>query len=93
MCKEGWCIELGQVGDACGWGTVWNTLKGGATEKRWGETKILKRGGKLGQGVDGLKRVAGTPLGTMVTIKLYNQNGTSMNKCRRRSKFWSFVIT
>ena len=25
-------------------GTVWNTLKGGGTEKRGGETKILKRG-------------------------------------------------
>ena len=25
-------------------GTVWNTLKGGGTEKMGGETKILKRG-------------------------------------------------
>ena len=37
-------------------GTVWNTLKGGRTEKRGGETKILKRGDKLGQGVGALKR-------------------------------------
>ena len=27
-----------------GGGTVWNTLKGGGTEKRGRETKILKRG-------------------------------------------------
>ena len=31
------------------------TLKGDATEKRGGETKILKRGGKLSQGVGALK--------------------------------------
>ena len=32
-------------------GTVQNTLEGGGTEKRGGETKILKRGGgKLSQG-------------------------------------------
>ena len=37
-------------------GTVLNTLKGGATEKRRWETKILKRGGKLGQGVGALKK-------------------------------------
>ena len=33
-------------------GTVENTLKGGGTEKRGGETNILKMGGgKLGQGM------------------------------------------
>ena len=38
-------------------GTVQNTLEGGGTEKRGGETKILKRGGgKLSQGVGALKR-------------------------------------
>ena len=37
-------------------GTVQNTLKGGGTEKRGGDTKILKRMGQAG---------AGTPLGTM----------------------------
>ena len=37
-------------------GTVENTLKEGGTEKRGGETKILKKGGKLGQGVDALKK-------------------------------------
>ena len=46
-------------------GTVKNTLKGGGTEKRQGETKILKMGGgKLFQGVGTLKRRAGTPLRT-----------------------------
>ena len=41
-------------------GTVSNTLKEGGTEKREGETKILKRKGKLGQGVGALKRGWGT---------------------------------
>ena len=31
-------------------------LKSGGTEKRGGETKIFKKGGKLGQGVGPLKR-------------------------------------
>ena len=43
-------------------GTVSNTLKGGGTGKRGGETKILRRGSKLGQGVGALKRGARTPL-------------------------------
>ena len=48
-------------------GTVLNTLKGGGAEKRGGEIKILKSGGrgKVGQGVGALKRGAGTPLQTM----------------------------
>ena len=50
------------------------TLKGDATEKTRGETKILKRESKLGQRVGALKWGAGTPLRTMVTIKLYNRN-------------------
>ena len=43
-------------------------LKGRWAEKSGGETKTLKRGGgKLGQGVDALKRkAAGTPLPTML---------------------------
>ena len=48
MCKEGWLVLLGQEGCVRVWGTVWNTWEGGGTEKRGGETKILKRGGKLG---------------------------------------------
>ena len=42
--------------------TVQNTLKGGGTEKRRGETKIIKSG-KLSQRVGALKRGggAGTP--------------------------------
>ena len=57
ICKEGWCVGLGQKGVA--WvGTVWNTLKGGETDKRGGETKILKRG--QGESWGGcLKRDAG----------------------------------
>ena len=42
------------------------TLKGGATEKRGGDTKILKIGGQAGSGMDALKREgAGTTLQTM----------------------------
>ena len=44
----GGCVRVG--------GTVWNTLKGDGTEKRGGETTILKRAGKLGQGVGALKQ-------------------------------------
>ena len=47
-------------------GTVGNTLKGGEMEKRAMETKILKRGSKLGKGVGALKRGAGTPLQTIM---------------------------
>ena len=43
-----------------GGGSVQNTLKGGGTEKRRGEAKILKKG-ELGQGVGAL-RGAGTPV-------------------------------
>ena len=43
-------------------GTVYNTLKGGETKKRGAETKILKRWGKLGQGVGPLKRGDSNPL-------------------------------
>ena len=37
-------------------------LKVGGTEKRGGETKILKRGGKLGQRVGPLKKEGWNPL-------------------------------
>ena len=47
----GGCVRVGE--------TVWNTLKGGGIEKSGGETKILKRGVKLGQGVGALKREEG----------------------------------
>ena len=42
-----------------GWG---NYVKGGGTEKRGGETKNLKREGKLGQRVGALKRGGWNPL-------------------------------
>ena len=41
-----------------GGGTVWNTLKVGGTEKRGGETKILKRGGQAGSRGGCLKKGA-----------------------------------
>ena len=42
----------------------------GETEKRGWETKILKKGSKLGQGVGALKgRRAGTLLRTMVRVE------------------------
>ena len=51
MCKEGWSVELGQEGVAWGWGEL------SEIPEKWGrETKILKRGGKLGQEVCALKR-------------------------------------
>ena len=48
MCKEGWCVGLGQErGCLCeGGGTVWIALKEGGIEKREGETKIFKMGNK-----------------------------------------------
>ena len=71
MCQEGWCVGLVQEGVVLGWGEClkyFNTLKGGGIEKMGGETKILKRGSKPGQGVGVLKtgeRGAGTPLRTL----------------------------
>ena len=44
--------------------------RGGGTEKRGGEIKILKRGVKLGQGVGALKRGTGTPLRTMTSFSI-----------------------
>ena len=48
--------------------TVENTLKGGGTEKRGGETKIFKRGQAGSRGEYLKKGVAGTPLQTMRLI-------------------------
>ena len=69
MCKKGWCVGLGQEGGCMRvGGTVLNTLKGGGTEKRGGETDSKKgvqggsRGGCLKKGG------AGTPLRTMVLL-------------------------
>ena len=52
-------------------GTVKNTLKGGGTEKRGGETKISKRRGKLGQGMGTLKRGGWNPLTNYMAVYLY----------------------
>ena len=58
------CVRVG--------GTVSNTFNGGGTEQRGGDTKIFggKSGeeGKLSQGVDAIKRRAGTPLQTMTLV-------------------------
>ena len=58
------------------WATVQNNLKEGGAEKRGGETKILKRGGKLGQGVGALKREGGwnplTNYGLFPTVVSFN---------------------
>ena len=62
--KEGLLVGLGQEGLHEGGGTILNTLKGGGTEKRREETKVLKSGSNLGQGVGTLKDGAGTPLRT-----------------------------
>ena len=45
--KVGWSIRAGGIWVRVG-GTVCNTLKGGGTEKRGGDTKILKRGRQAG---------------------------------------------
>ena len=53
MCRiraEGGCVKVRK--------TFWNALKGGRTEKKVGETKILN-GGKPGQGVGPLKKIWG----------------------------------
>ena len=68
MCKESWCVRLWKKGVLWGWGmTVWNTLKGGGTEKNEEETKILKTSGQSGSRGGCLKierRGAGTLLRT-----------------------------
>ena len=50
MCKEGWCVELGQEGCRRVGGTLWNALKMGGTEKMGREKRE-----QLGQGVGALK--------------------------------------
>ena len=55
---EGGCLHNG--GDNC-----LKYLRKGWNRKEGGNTNILKRGGKLGEGVGALKRGAGTPLRTM----------------------------
>ena len=68
--KEGWLVELGQEGLCEGVGSCVKYLKRGWNKKRGGETKILKRADKLGQGVGALKGGGtGNPLRTMVYKK------------------------
>ena len=64
--------DYGRKGFCEGGGTVWNTLKGGGTEKRGEETKILKRRGQSGSRGGSLKkegRGAGTLLRTKADLK------------------------
>ena len=49
-------------------GTVWNTLKGGGTEKSGEETKTLKRSEQAGSR-DGCLKKEGTEAGTPLQIK------------------------
>ena len=58
MCKEGWCVGLGQVGVTWGWrGDCLKYLKRGCNRKEGRGKKDFKKGwGKLGQGVGALKR-------------------------------------
>ena len=63
-----------------GWGTVWNTLKGGWTEERGEEAKISKREGKLSQGMGALKGGAGTPLQTMMLTSTLCQENNRLIK-------------
>ena len=46
---------VGQIRTGGGCVRVGETLERGGTEKKGGETKVLKRGGKLGQGMGALK--------------------------------------
>ena len=61
LCKEGFCVGLGQDWAAWGWGrTVWNAFKTGVEQKRGG-TKILRRGQAGSRGGCLKIWVAGTP--------------------------------
>ena len=58
--KEGWCVRLGQEGGFVRvGGTVWNTLKGGGTEKRGKETKDFKKERSAGLRSGCLKKKVG----------------------------------
>ena len=58
--KKVWLVGLGQEGFERGLGGNYlKYLKRGGTERRGGNRKIFKKGGKLGQGVGALKRRGG----------------------------------
>ena len=86
--KVGWSIRAGGIWVRVG-GTVCNTLKGGGTEKRGGDTKILKRGRQAGSrgGVPYKGAGDGAPLRTMPTIRdLRLQLNISHEHCKFFSK-------
>ena len=73
-----------------GW-TVQNTLKVGGTENRGRETKILKRRGKLGQGVGTLKRgKVGTPSQTLSEVSSKKGVLENFTKFIGKHLCWSF---
>ena len=65
--QEGWCVRLGQEEIMWGWGNCLKYLNRGGTEKKQGETKILKKR-KAGSRGQCLKRGAATPLEIMKII-------------------------
>ena len=69
MCKEIGVSDSGRRGFCQGGGTVWNTLKGGGTEKSGEEAKILKRSGQSGSRGGCLKE-EGSGAGTSYELKL-----------------------
>ena len=62
MCKEGWCVRLGQEEGTVYWrvsGTVRNTLKWGGIKKRGRKKFFLKKRGQGGSGSGCLKKRGG----------------------------------
>ena len=76
MCKESWCQirTKGVCIRVTGGGELSEIpYRGGGTENRGGETKVLKRQKKLSRGVGALKRGGtGTPLRTMTDLPHYH---------------------
>ena len=44
MCKEAWCVGLGQEGVVCGWGNYLKYLKKGWNRKEGRGNKDFKKG-------------------------------------------------
>ena len=63
-CKKGWCVRLRQEGGSLREreGIAWNAVKGIGIEKRGVETKILKGGGKRGNGGGALEGRGWNPI-------------------------------
>ena len=61
MCKEGWCVGLGQEGLSEGGESIWNTLKG-VEQKRGEEKQISHKRGQAGSRGRCLKKGGWNPL-------------------------------